>query len=75
MELKSIQCIYGTQKLGGEIKLSPRTGRPTDALKNHDLKVRVDDKLYDRLLRYADDNNITKAEAIRRVLDEHLPKN
>ena len=33
--------------MGGEIKLSPRTGRPTDALKNHDLKVRVDDKLYD----------------------------
>ena len=55
--------------MGGEIKLSPRTGRPTDALKNHDLK------LYDRLLKYADDNNITKAEAIRRVLDEHLPKN
>ena len=55
--------------------MSPRTGRPTDALKNHDLKVRVDDKLYDRLLRYADDNNITKAEAIRRGLDEHLPKN
>lgn len=26
--------------------MSPRTGRPTDALKNHDLKVRVDDKLY-----------------------------
>ena len=44
--------------MGGEIKLSPRTGRPTDALKNHDLKVRVDDKLYDRLLKYADDNNI-----------------
>ena len=60
--------------MGGEIKLSPRTGRPTDARKNHDLKVRVDDKLYDRLLRYADDNNITKAEAIRRVLDEYLPK-
>ena len=54
--------------------MSPRTGRPTDALKSHDLKVRVDDKLYDRLLRYADDNNITKAEAIRRVLDEYLPK-
>ena len=44
--------------MGGEIKLSPRTGRPTDALKNHDLKVRADDKLYDRLLKYADDNNI-----------------
>ena len=55
--------------------MSPRTGRPTDALKNHDLKGRVDDKLYDRLLKYADDNNITKAEAIRRVLDVHLPKN
>ena len=55
--------------------MSPRTGRPADALKNHDLKVRVDDKLYDRLLKYADDNNITKAEAIRRVLDEHFAKN
>ena len=55
--------------------MSPRTGRPTDALKNHDLKVRVDDKLYDRLLRYAEAENMTKAEAIRRVLDVHLPKN
>ena len=54
--------------------MSPRTGRPTDARKEFALKVRVDAKLHDRLLRYADDNNITKAEAIRRVLDEYLPK-
>ena len=49
--------------------MSPRTGRPTDARKNHDLKVRVDDKLYDRLIRYA------KAEAIRHVLETYLPNN
>lgn len=61
--------------MGGEIKLSPRTGRPTDALKNHDLKVRVDDKLYDRLIRYAEAENMTKAEAIRHVLETYLPNN
>ena len=55
--------------------MSPRTGRLTDARKNHDLKVRVDDKLYDRLIRYAEAENMTKAEAIRHVLEMYLPNN
>ena len=55
--------------------MSPRTGRPTDARKNHDLKVRVDDKLYDRLIRDAEAENMTKAEAIRHVLETYLPNN
>lgn len=50
--------------------MSPRTGRPTDARKNHDLKVRVDDKLYDRLIRYAEAENMTKAEAMASIAEQ-----
>ena len=46
--------------------MSPRTGRPTDCRKDHDIKVRVDDNTHHRLLEYCEKNNITKAEAIRR---------
>lgn len=45
--------------------MSPRTGRPTDCLKDHDIKVRVDDDTHTRLLQYCEENGITKAEAIR----------
>lgn len=46
--------------------MSPRTGRPTDCRKDHDIKVRIDDDTHQRLLKYCEKNNITKAEAIRR---------
>ena len=47
------------------MKVSPRTGRPTDCKKNHDIKVRVDDDTHKKLLRYCEEHGITKAEAIR----------
>lgn len=45
--------------------MSPRTGRPTDCKKDHDVKVRIDDDTHKKLLVYCDDHGITKAEAIR----------
>ena len=50
--------------------LSPRTGRPkVDNPKNHDIKVRIDDKTNKAILRYAEKHNIARTEAIRRAID------
>lgn len=45
--------------------MSPRTGRPTDCRKDHDVKVRIDDETHKKLLEYCIEHGITKAEAIR----------
>lgn len=45
--------------------MSPRTGRPTDCRKEHDVKVRIDHETHEKLLEYAERKRITKAEAIR----------
>ena len=45
--------------------MSPRTGRPTDCRKDHDVKVRIDDDTHGKLLEYCEKQGITKAEAIR----------
>ena len=47
------------------MKVSPRTGRPTDCKKDHDVKVRIDDDTHKKLLWYCEEHGITKAEAIR----------
>ena len=54
--------------------MSPRTGRPTDARKEFALKVRVDANLHERIVDYAEEKNVTKAEVVRKALDEYLPK-
>ena len=54
--------------------MSPRTGRPTDARKEFALKVRVDAKLHERIVDYAEEKNVRKAEVVRKALDEYLPK-
>ncbi len=47
--------------------MSPRTGRPkSPAPKCNDIKVRIDDETNIKLLKYCDENGITRAEAIRR---------
>lgn len=46
--------------------MSPRTGRPTDCRKDHDVKVRIDDSTHEELLKYCETHHLTKAEAIRR---------
>lgn len=45
--------------------MSPRTGRPTDCRKDHDVKVRIDDNTHEKLIQYCNEHGITKAEAIR----------
>lgn len=45
--------------------MSPRTGRPTECRKNHDIKVRVDEPTHEKLLQYCTEHGVTKAEAIR----------
>ena len=53
--------------------MSPRTGRPKiDNPKNHDIKIRIDDMMYDKLMEYCEENKITKAEATRLGLEKLL---
>lgn len=54
--------------------MSPRTGRPTDCRKDHDVKVRIDDETHSRLLEYCKEKKITKAEAIRQGIQLVLQK-
>lgn len=55
--------------------MSPRTGRPTDCRKDHDVKVRLDNATHEKLLIYCQENGITKAEAIRRGIHLVLEQN
>ena len=45
--------------------MSPRRGRPTDCLKDHDIKVRIDSDTHTKLMEYCENHGMTKAEAIR----------
>lgn len=48
------------------IDLSPKMGRPTDNPKGKPIHVRLDDKTVKILDKYTVQENISKAEAIRR---------
>ena len=53
--------------------MSPRTGRPKiENPKTHDIKIRVDDITYDKLMKYCEENNTTKTEATRLGLEKLL---
>lgn len=46
--------------------MSPRTGRPkAEKPKDIDVKVRFDKEQHEKLLRYCEEHNITRTEAIR----------
>ena len=47
-------------------------GRPTGDPKRNDIRVRVNDELYAKISEYSEKHNITKAEAIRNILTQHL---
>ena len=49
-----------------------KMGRPTDDPKGNDIRVRVNDELYAKISEYSEKHNITKAEAIRNILTQHL---
>ena len=48
------------------IKVSPRMGRPTDNPKQERITVRLDEESSTILHKYCDQENVEKAEAIRR---------
>lgn len=55
--------LWNTKR--GEI-MSPRTGRPRSVNpKDVDVKVRFDKELHAKLLKYCEEHNITRTEAIR----------
>ena len=48
------------------IKMSPRTGRPTDNPKQERITVRLDAESSEILHRYCEQKDVERAEAIRR---------
>lgn len=55
--------------------MSPRTGRPVIGdPKTNDIKVRLDDDTHNKLLKYCEEHDITKAEAIRQGIHLLLKK-
>lgn len=55
--------------------MSPRTGRPVIGQpKTNDIKVRLDDDTHNKLLKYCEEHEITKAEAIRQGIHLLLKK-
>lgn len=53
--------------------MSPRTGRPKlEKPLNNDIKVRLDDELHSRLLKYCKKNDASKAETIRKAIIQFL---
>lgn len=53
--------------------MSPKTGRPTERRKEHDLKVRVTPEQHKKITDYSEENGVTKAETVRRAIDTFLP--
>lgn len=46
--------------------MSPKTGRPkSESPKDINVKVRFDKTLHDSLMKYCEEHNITRTEAIR----------
>ena len=55
--------------------MSPRTGRPVVGQpKTNDIKVRLDDDTHNQVLKYCEEHDITKAEAIRQGIHLLLKK-
>lgn len=55
--------------------MSPRTGRPkAENPRDVDIKVRIDKATNEKLIAYCNDNNITRAEAIRQGIHLLLEK-
>jgi predicted DNA-binding antitoxin AbrB/MazE fold protein len=53
-----------------------KLGRPlTGERKEHDIKVRLDETTYNKLLKYCKESRETKAEAIRQSLKQFLRYN
>ena len=49
-----------------------RIGRPTTDPKTHDLRVRVNDKMYSKVKVYSKEHNQTLTDTIRECIDGYL---
>lgn len=49
-----------------------KMGRPTEEKKDHDLKVRVSDRLFRKTKSYAQENDQSIAETLREALEKLL---
>ena len=75
---KSIKCLtfvaqYDTIITGHEsevIHMAPRTGRPTDNPKGQSIHIRLDSKCSKILEEYTEQEEISKAEAVRRGIEK-----
>ena len=65
-------CIIMTVK-SEVMKMSPRTGRPTDNPKPYKLTVRVDEESKRILDQYSEQEKISQMEAIRRGIKRLEP--
>jgi NRPS condensation-like uncharacterized protein len=59
-----------TQKERGEIRLSPKTGRPkSQNPKDITVKGRIDAETYKRLMEYCETHNVTVTDVVRKGID------
>lgn len=55
------------------MEVPKKKGRPIEPeAKRHDIKVRINDKMYDNLVDYSEKHDKPKAEVIRMSLDRFL---
>lgn len=55
--------------------MSAKIGRPLSSNpKQNDIKVRIDNKTHEKLLKYCNAKGVTKAEAVRGAIVEMLEK-
>ncbi len=55
--------------------MSPKMGRPKiDNPKEFDVKVRFDKETHEKILKYSEENNLTKADTIRKGVNLLLGK-
>ncbi len=51
--------------------MSPRTGRPkVDNPKTIEIKARIDEETYKRLVKYCEKNNTTKTQVVRTGIEQ-----
>ena len=69
LEHRYYYSICGTQKVRC-IVMSPRIGRPKiDKPKCIDVKVRFDEGTHSKLMKYCEENNLTRTEALRKCVE------
>ena len=62
--LHNYKIIMGYKSKGG-LEVSPKTGRPTDNPKGKPIHIRLDEESNNILEKYCEQNNISRAGAIR----------